>query len=432
MKFKRFRLIFASFFIAFLLVSCNDKLSYFTRKENVEEGSHNFYDNNLDGYKKNAEEKLRIGVLLPLSGSLKNVGESILNAIQMSLFDNNKKNIVLKVYNTEGTTFGAVNSINKAIRDGIDVVIGPLFSAETKAIRKILKDNELIAFSLSNDQELINTDNVFVTGSIPEQEIQTLISYMMENDFHNYIALMPNTTYGALMNKILRGTIVNKDGLLIKSEYYEQNDKTLMTKISDLTNFYEVPQTLYENYEKLKLEQKILGITEEPELIIKEEEKIYPQSLFIAEGGKMAEQIANLLFISQKDSRHIQLIGTSKLDGDENVLNDPYMNNVIFVGANPESYKKFSDRYLDAYKKSPLKISSMVYDLVDIMDKLYIKRDGKYVPDKQVILDPNGFDGIDGKYRFLPNGLVERKLYVLQLQNREKVVIDTNQEFLNY
>ena len=422
------------FVISIFLFSCNGDLDYFMHSSSIEGGDSNFYtDVLINEYTKTTSDKLRVAVLVPLSGQVKVVGESIVNTIQMSLFENNKKNIVLKIYDTKGTTFGAVEAINRAIKDGVDTVIGPLFSAETKAIKDIIKKNDLISFSLSNDEELKNIDNVFVTGSIPEQEIQTLISYMMENDFYNYVALMPNTTHGALMNRILRGTILNKDGLLIKTEYYEQqNENNLITKINDLVNFYEVPQTLYEDYEKKKLESKLLGETEEPEFIIQEEEKIYPQALFIPDGGKKAEEIANLLFISQQNSRYVQLIGTTKMDGDINIVNNPYFDKVIFIGANPDKYKKFYDDYIKLYRAEPIKITSMVYDLVNIIDKMYDKVDGVFAINKKELLNPNGFDGIDGKFRFLPNGIVERKMFVLQLQNKEKVVISTNQEFLNY
>ena len=243
---------------------------------------------------------------------------------------------------------------------------------------------------------------------------------------------MPNSSHGAAMNKILRGTILNKDGLLIKTEYYDQDEKNLMTKISDLANFYEVPQTLYEDYEKKKMENKLLGNNEELEFIIQEDEKIYPQALFIPDGGKKAEEIANLLFINQRNGRYIQLLGTTKLDGDTNVLNNPYLDNVIFIGANPEKYKKFYDSYVKLYRSEPSKITSMTYDLVNIIDKVYYRADGIYSINKKELLNPNGFDGIDGKFRFLPNGVVERKMFVLQLQNKEKVVLSTDQEFLNY
>ncbi|MBR2141503.1 MAG: penicillin-binding protein activator [Rickettsiales bacterium] len=420
-------------FTAVLLFSCSSDLDYFLNNDKIKEGQSTFYtDSVMDEYTKTSSDKLRVAVLVPLSGQVKSVGESILNSIQLSLFENNKKNIVLKVYDTKGTTFGAVEAINRAIKDGIDTVIGPLFSAETKAIKNIIKKHDLIVFSLSNDDELKGIDNVFVTGSIPEQEIQTLISYMMENDFINYVALMPNSSHGAAMNKILRGTILNKDGLLIKTEYYDQDEKNLMTKISDLANFYEVPQTLYEDYEKKKMENKLLGNNEELEFIIQEDEKIYPQALFIPDGGKKAEEIANLLFINQRNGRYIQLLGTTKLDGDTNVLNNPYLDNVIFIGANPEKYKKFYDSYVKLYRSEPSKITSMTYDLVNIIDKVYYRADGIYSINKKELLNPNGFDGIDGKFRFLPNGVVERKMFVLQLQNKEKVVLSTDQEFLNY
>ena len=426
------RRFFLWFIFLILLTSCSKNLDYFTGNGGVYEGNSSYYTDELvNEYTNLAEDKLRIAILVPLSGKVKVVGESIVNSAQMSIFDNNKRNIVLKVYDTKGTTFGAVEALNTAIKDGIDVVVGPLFSEETKAVKNIIKNNNLISFSLSNDEELKNIDNVFVTGSIPEQEIQTLISYMMENDFYNYVALMPNSSHGALMNKILRNTILNKDGLLIKTDYYEPNEKNMLLKINDLVNFYEVPQTIFEDYEKKKLENKLLGL-EEPELVIQEEEKIYPQALFIPDGGSKAEEIANLLFINQKNDRYIQLIGTSKLDGDSSIQNNPYMDQVIFVGSNPDKYQKFYDNYLKIYRKEPIKITSMVYDLINVIDRFYEKFEDGYVVNKKTLLDPNGFDGIDGKFRFLPNGLVDRHLYVIQMQNKSKVVIGTNQEFLNY
>lgn len=414
------------------LSSCNKQIKYDLSKS-VVEGVFDFYENDIvNNYRRYRSDKLKVALLVPLSGPIKPVGESILNVAQMSIFYNKKKNMTLMVYDTNGTTFGAVKAMKKAIKDGIDVVIGPLFMSETKAIQNLAKNNGILIFSLSNEQELLNSDNIFVTGSIIEQEIQTLITYMMENDTYNYVALMPNTSFGATINKVLREIITGKDGLLIKTDFYEHNDKNLMRKINELVSFYEIPKTLYDNFEKKKLEQKLSGSQEELEFKISDDEKIYPHSIFIAEGGKNAEQIANLLFVIQKGDKKIQLIGTTKLDGDDNVLFNPYLNDTIFVGANPKKYEKFSKNYYEIYHSKPLKITSMVYDLVNILDDVYDRIDGVYIPNKTKLLNPYGFDGIDGRFRFLPNGLVERRLYVLQFKDGEKIVLDTNQEFLNY
>ncbi len=432
--FRSYRRFILSLFILVMigLSSCNKQIKYDLSKS-VVEGVFDFYENDIvNNYRIYRSDKLKVALLVPLSGPIKPVGESILNVAQMSMFYNKKKNMTLMVYDTNGTTFGAVKAMKKAIKDSIDVVIGPLFMSETKAIQNLAKNNGILIFSLSNEQELLNSDNIFVTGSIIEQEIQTLITYMMENDTYNYVALMPNTSFGATINKVLREIITGKDGLLIKTDFYEHNDKNLMRKINELVSFYEIPKILYDNFEKKKLEQKLSGSQEELEFKISDDEKIYPHSIFIAEGGKNAEQIANLLFVIQKGDKKIQLIGTTKLDGDDNVLFNPYLNDTIFVGANPKKYEKFSKNYYEIYHSKPLKITSMVYDLVNILDDVYDRIDGVYMPNKTKLLNPYGFDGIDGRFRFLPNGLVERRLYVLQFKDGEKIVLDTNQEFLNY
>lgn len=430
---KKFCKRIINIYLVLLLFSCSKDIGYFTKKNDVGEDIFDFYENDLIGqYKRETSDKLRVAIMVPLSGPIKAVGESIVNAAQLSLFENKKNDILLKIFDTKGTTFGAVEAMKKAINDGIDVVIGPLFKSETKAIQDLAKKNGILLFSLSSEQDLMNSSNIFVTGSVIEQEIQTLISYFSKNDIYNYVALMPNTTFGASVNKILRETILAKDGLLVKTEYYESEDKKLMSKINELISFYEIPETLYENFEKKKLDQKMLGIEEELEFIVKEEEKIYPQAIFIAEGGKSAEQIASFLFMLQKDGKNIQLIGTTKLDGDDNALFNPYLNGVIFVGANPKKYEKYSNSYYSVYHSRPLKITSMVYDLINIINKLYDRVEGIYIPNKNSVLNPKGFDGIDGRFRFLPNGLVERKFHVLQFKDGEKVVLDTNQEFLNY
>jgi outer membrane PBP1 activator LpoA protein len=416
-----------------LLVSCGKDTDYFLRREKIMESDADFYEGDLrKQYERETAGMLRVALLVPLSGPVRSVGEDMVNAAQLSLFENNKREMLLRIYDTRGTTFGAVEALKKALVDGVDVVVGPVFKAETKAIQKMAEKNGLLVFSLSSEQDLVNSKNIFVTGPIVEQEIQLLISYMVDKGIYNYVGLMPNTDFGASVNRVLREAIVTKDAMLIKTEYYDPNDQHMLKKIIELVSFYEVPKTLYENFEKKKLESKMLGETKNLEIEIKEEDKIYPQAMFIAEGGSFADQIASLVFSVRKERRDIQLIGTSKLDGNDSTLKNPYLDETIFVGANPEKYEKYANSHSKMYRYRPLKITSIVYDLINLMDQVYERKDGLYRPSKQALLHPLGFDGIDGRFRFLPNGLVERRLYVLQFRNGEKVVLSTNQEFLNY
>ncbi|MDR1425614.1 MAG: penicillin-binding protein activator [Rickettsiales bacterium] len=430
---KLFSMAMVHLLLVLSIVSCRRNMDYFLKRQNIVESDIDFRDADLKKqYERNLNNLLRVALFVPLSGPVKSVGEDMANAAQLSLFENRKKDIILRVYDTKGTTFGVVEAMNRAIEEGVDVIIGPVFRAETKAVQKIAERNDILVFSLSSEQDLVNSRNIFVTGPIVEQEIQLLISYMVEKDVHNYVGLMPNTSFGASVNRILREAILGKDAVLIKTEYYDQNDQHMLKKIIELVSFYEIPKTIYENFEKKKLESRILGDEKNLELEIEEEDKIYPQAMFIAEGGRFADQIGSLVFSVRKERRNVQLIGTSKLDGNENTLKNPYLDETIFIGANPEKYEKYSVSYDKVYGHRPLKITSIVYDLINVIDRVYRREDGIYRPDKYALLDPKGFSGIDGRFRFLPNGLVERKLYVLQFKNGEKIVLSTNQEFLNY
>ncbi|MDR2760660.1 MAG: penicillin-binding protein activator [Rickettsiales bacterium] len=415
------------------VIACKVDTGRFTNRRNLLGDIDGAYPDDAITKIVNDTDKIRVALLLPMTGAVKNIGESLLNAAQLSIINNNKKKILLRVYDTNGTTFGAVKAVNGAIADGVDVVVGPLLSAETQAIKNIAVRNNLLVFSLSNDQSLANISNVFVTGSIPEQEIQLLISYLTGSDIHNYVAFLPNNDHGANINKILRTVVAGKDGLLIKSDYYDEKEQNTIAKLTDLVNYYEIPQTLYDEYQKKKTEQKLLGAKGEVQFIIRDDEKIYPQCVFIADGGKKAESLASFLFVVERAGNKIQLAGASKLDGDLNILNNPYMDGVIFVGADPKKLDDFYRSYYSAYQSYPVKISSMLYDLIDIIDKIYRKTsDGNYFPDKRVLLNPFGFSGIDGKFRFLPNGIVERNLFVLQLLEKNKKVLYNSDEFLNY
>lgn len=415
-----------------LLVSCtNESLNNYMRNFNnrVEYGDINNYNYlSLDKRISNAnlEQKLRVGLLLPLSGNARLIGESLLNSAQLSVFENSKNNIMLKVYDTKGTDFGAVEAINKAIEEGVDTIIGPLFYAETKAVSEIAKANNIVLFSLSNEQKLMNTDNVFVAGSIIEQEIETLLNYLINEGKTNFVALLPNNTYGSHVNEILKKKLRVKNAYLINTEFYTQSAELFESKLLKLLKSYRVSEDFTKDYEEKK------SVDKKYEYIVKEEDKIYPEVLLIVDGEKIAQNVGIVMYKNPKISNNIQLVATSKVEGGKNLENNMYLNNMLFIGSNPYIYNSYDKKYQDIYNESPIKISTIIYDLVNNIDKFFVKEDGTYMLDKERLLNPYGYSGLDGRFRFLPNGLIERNYYMLQLRDQSKALISNSEEFLNY
>lgn len=421
--------------LCLLVAGCknNGLDEYLKNSNNIEYGEiDEFKDTNIDAKIKQSklEEKLRVGFFVPLTGSTKIVGESLLNAAKLSIFENKKHDIFLKVYDTKGTDFGAVEAMKKAISEGVDVILGPLFFYETKAISKMAKENNVILFSFSNEQKLQNVDNVYLTGSIIEQEIEILLNTLISEGKINFIAYLPNNSHGSTINNILRNKLKSKNAFLIKSDFYSQKDPNFEKKLMGLLRSYRVSDEFLEDYEKRKADSILTG--EKVEYVINEENKIYPDVIFVAEGKKIAENVGMTMYKYSSSIRNIQILCTSKIDGAKNIEKNPYLQNIVFIGANPEKYEQYEKSYLTMFGVQPIKISSMVYDLVNNIDRFYKKEKGAYVVDRKKLLDPFGFDGIDGKARFLPNSLIERNFYVLKIEEGEKKIIEGEQDFLNY
>jgi len=83
------------------------------------------------------EKILKIGVLLPLSGKFKNIGESFLKAIQLALFDIGNKNIKIYPKDSGANSLDSYLSAMEFKKLGIKIVIGPIFHASLEKLGKV-------------------------------------------------------------------------------------------------------------------------------------------------------------------------------------------------------------------------------------------------------------------------------------------------------
>ena len=119
------------FILTYLLNSINSKAA-----EDL--GTKKIYDD---------QEILRIGVMLPFSGQFKEIGESILEVIKLAVFDIGKKNIVIYPKDSGGNMSDSYFAAKEFEKEGIKVVIGPLFY---ESLEKLDEINSISFLSLSN------------------------------------------------------------------------------------------------------------------------------------------------------------------------------------------------------------------------------------------------------------------------------------------
>ena len=142
----------------------------------------------------------------------------------------------------------------------------------------------------------------------------------------------------------------------------------------------------------------------------------------IADGGDRLLQVAALLPFYDIDPQKIQILGTGQWDV-AGIGAEPALLGAWFAAPPPQARAKFQRRYEQIYGKPPHRLATLAYDATALAAVL--ARSGNPYPyAAESMMQPSGFAGRDGVFRFAADGTADRALAVLEVQQRDNVVID--------
>jgi hypothetical protein len=133
----------------------------------------------------------------------------------------------------------------------------------------------------------------------------------------------------------------------------------------------------------------------------------------IPDGGEALRQAGAALSHAGFAPGQARVLGTGTWD-DPRIGTIPIAVGGWFAGVPTDLLRRFQDRYSQTYRSQPPRIASLAYDAVSLA--IILGRDSS--PDRfsaAKFTDPEGFQGINGLFRFRPNGLVERGLAILEV-----------------
>ena len=358
------------------------------------------------------KEKIKVALFLPFSGKNKELGWHLFNAATLSLFDNDlNNNVELVLIDSGDTPQEATKAFKEVVKQEIKGVIGPVFSTSVEAIEADVKANNIVAISLSNNPKLVDKttskSGIFLAGIMPEAQIEKIVSYAIDQHKSTFAIIAPNTEYGIVMTDLMKKTVKRKDGDFISSEFYATNTKDFNGIAARIVASFKVPA---------HLAQKNKSKKDAPAL--KDSDRIYPKIIFIPESGKSLAKIVEAVKSQNKDEREFQIVGSAQWD-DISTLTDSKLVGAWFSAPEHERFHTFEQSYFQTFNKFPPRITSIVYDSVAVVADLAEKKGTKLeIADFTAysVWPKNGFSGIDGLFRFLPNGLIQRNLAMLQVQ----------------
>lgn len=383
---------------------------------------------------------LRIAVLLPIETQNMKVAEDLKNAATMALFDAKSKNTILQFYDTNGTYDDAKEKAKTAVSEGADVIVGPLFAEEVKGASRGAGKVPVISFT--TDTTALS-GNVFSIGFLMEQQIKRIVEYAVQNGKSKFAIIVSDSESGRFVRDSFKKYVSQNNAELVADVKYNAKTTTdLMKAVKEVSNFDnrkaeydEYKQSVKDRYDYL-LKLKESNPTEyknafDSEQFLSSEDELSFMEKTLSDLEKkltISEPEYDSIFIFGDDINNVLMIGSSLMYydvhpdkiqylGTSQLENPKVYSERAFRGAwYPSVSTKYSGKFDSAYKKyfnrAPIKIASLAYDAVSLVNSL---GEDKGTVEQKDILNPNGWTGINGIFRFKYNGSSERNMDIKQV-----------------
>ena len=326
-----------------------------------------FFNSNLLSNENN--NILKVGLLAPLSGEYKELGNSLLYSLQLALNEINDKNVYI-IPRDSGS--GDKKKLNKAIQEirsqNVDIIIGPINNEDFDEVKKF---NDTVFISPSNiNPEFQN--NIISIGISLESQMKALMKFIKKQRKNKTIILIPKNNYTSFVEKKLDNFDLNN----YKIFKYSSDPKILTGEIEILTNYTQRKKNL-ENRKKMfedkddeqskkqleRLEQKYtLG-------------EVNFDSVIIIDFGNSLKSVLTSLVFTDVDQDKV-LFTTLNQWFDESIFYENTVKKLYYPSVDYKEFKKYQDTYLKTFNSSPSEMTILAYDALGLIYYAW-KKNGK-------------------------------------------------------
>ena len=320
------------------------------------------------------QQRHRIALLVPLSGTNAAVGQGIANATTMALLDTNAQNIRITTYDTSTDPAGAAR---RAVQDGNKLILGPLLPDEVPAIVAVTRPAKIPLITYGNDAGVAARD-VFVMGTVPAGAIDRVVRYSYAQGSRRFALLYPAGDYGARAKAAYAQSVGAVGGTLVAAESYERSNTSIVSAAH-----------------RIKAKGGV-------------------DAVLIADSGRFAAMAAPQL--KKAGGSGPRILGTELWSGETVITATPALQGAWFAAISDTRFRQFSESYKARFGSAPYRLATFGYD--SVLLTVRIARDWKPGTPFPVarLTDAGGFLGLDGPFRFAPTGIGERALEVREVR----------------
>jgi ABC-type branched-subunit amino acid transport system substrate-binding protein len=326
------------------------------------------------------EGQVRVGLVLPLSaqGNAGVAALSMKNAAEMALAEFKSPNIQLLVKDDGGTPQGAQSAAQQAISEGAEIIIGPLFAQSVSAVGQVARSRNIPVIAFSTDASVAGR-GVYLLSFLPETDVRRIVDFAISRGKRSFAALLPDNAYGTVVEAAFQQEVSRRGGRVLALEKYPSD----ASKIADAAR---------------RAGQAANQV----------------DSIFIPDGADAVPQVVQALTAAGVNLKREQLLGTGLWD-DPRIFSSPALDGGWYAAPESTGFRNFSGRYRARYGQDPVRTATLSYDAVALVAALAKTQSPQQRFSEAVLTNASGFAGIDGVFRFRPDGPNERGLAVLRV-----------------
>jgi hypothetical protein len=352
------------------------------------------------------EDKIKIGLLVPLSGENSELGKQIIKATRLALKDINSNKIEIYPKDTQSDPNETLRSAIEFNQLGISLVIGPVFYENLKYLDEIKN----ITFLSFTNKTLELPKNVISAGVNSTSQLSAIKKFIEISQINKSIFLIPNLNYDL---EIKHG--IKNSKIKTFKKYYYDSDPTKLTKhIEKITNYETRKQNLLDEIVRLEKFEDLNNIKK-----IENLKKRYTlgdvnfDSVIIADFNESLKSvITSLLYtdVSPKDKYFITLNQWF----DESLINETGSQPIYYPSINKKNLENFKKKYFNQYNQIPNHISLLSYDLVGLIYYLSLQSEISQI--NKSFNAKNSFKGKIGIFE-IENNKINHQLNFYKVEN---------------
>jgi ABC-type branched-subunit amino acid transport system substrate-binding protein len=322
---------------------------------------------------------IKAGLILPLSGAgnAPAIAQSMRNAAELALAEFQNPNIQLLVKDDGGSAQGAQQAAQQAIDEGAEIILGPLYGVAVPGAAQVARGRNISVIAFSTDSSVAGR-GVYLLSFLPESDVSRIVDYAVSIGKRSFAAMIRDNAYGNVVEAAFKQVAARRGARIVVSERYGSDRSQLQNAARNVAQA--LPQA---------------------------------DALFLPEDGEAIGGVIEALTTAGANLRGVQLFGTGLWDHPR-VYANAALQGGLYAAPDPAGYRSFAGRYRTKYGQEPVRASTHAYDAVALVAALAKTQGGqRFSPD--VLQNASGFAGIDGLFRFRPDGTNERGLAVMRV-----------------